>query len=72
MNKNDYYKLRRQGIIVLRAQYDQRKNCWKIVEYKLTGGWGRFGAGWYLTKEDCQAKITVLVNDHPNTYREDE
>ncbi|MFZ4707506.1 MAG: hypothetical protein ACOYMF_16020 [Bacteroidales bacterium] len=72
MDKQDYHNLLRKGIIVLRAQYDGKKNCHKIAEYTHSGGWRHFGRYWYNTKEECLAAISLIVTRHPEMYKADE
>ena len=61
-----------QGMIILRPQYDQRTNSWKISKYSRNGGWCRFGGNWYPTHDDAARKIDAIVEQFPKLYsRED-
>jgi hypothetical protein len=56
----------------LRSMYDHRKQMWKIVKKTAVGagGWRRYGAHWYYTKPDADAKIKALCTTYPNQYQE--
>jgi len=56
---------------ILRAQFDSRKNRWKIVKKTYNGcrGWVRLGGNWYYTKEDTEQTIQRLVTDVPDLYK---
>lgn len=57
----------------LRAQFDQRRQQWKIVK-KTTfgaGGWRRFGTNWYYTRKAAETAIKIIVGTHGDYYEED-
>lgn len=72
MNKIDRLELKKQGIEVLRPQFDSRKEMWKIVKHTILGGWRRYGTTWYYTKEYAQDSINRTVNNYPHLYKSDE
>lgn len=72
MTKQDRERETRGGKIILRAQYDSRRNCWKIVKYSAVGGWTRFGSGWYTTCADCRNKIEYIVEGSLGQYIDEE
>jgi hypothetical protein len=55
---------------ILRAQWDSRKQMWKIVKKTENGagGWARFGAGWHFGKDDAEVMIDRMVKDFPEQY----
>ena len=71
MDKKERSELVRKGITVLRSQYEQRKNCYKIAKATYGGGWSHFGTGWYITGEDANRKIDEIVNRDPEKYKKD-
>lgn len=67
--KVNYQELTKQGIIIIRSQYDPRKEMWKIVKMthgQYSHGWSRFGANWYITQQDCDDKIDMICNHESN------
>ncbi len=71
MDKKERIELVYKGVTVLRSQYEQRKNCWKIAKATRNGGWSHFGFGWYLTVDDCDRKIDEIVTRDPERYKKD-
>ena len=70
MTGSERLELHKQGITILRAQWDHRKYDWKIVKYNGKG-WCRFGSGWYATREMCNDQIKMIC-ESDKTYRHDE
>jgi len=58
---------------ILRAQWDSRKQMWKIVKktYNGSGGWARFGAAWHFGKEDAELMIDRIVHYEPDYYEKE-
>jgi len=64
----------------LRAQFDHRKDAWKIVKKTLThskgsnpngtAGWRRFGDSWYFDRKDAEDAIQRIINNYPDMYQE--
>lgn len=71
MDKRERMELVRKGVTVLRSQYEQRKNCWKVAKATYGGGWTHFGTGWYITREDADQKIDFIVLQNPDKYIKD-
>lgn len=56
---------------ILRAQYDGRKEKWRIAKktYNGCGGWRSYGSGAiYCTREDAEARINKLTKTQPDWY----
>ena len=58
---------------ILRAQWDGRKQMWKVVEktYNGAGGWARFDAAWHYGKEDTEVMINNMVRIFPERYEKE-
>lgn len=58
---------------ILRAQWDSRKQMWKVVKrtYNGCGGWARFGSKWHFGKEEAEMIIERLVTDFPEQYEKE-
>ncbi len=58
---------------ILRAQWDSRKQMWKIVKktYNGSGGWARFGAAWHFGKDDAELRINNMVMIFPEQYEKE-
>jgi hypothetical protein len=55
----------------LRAQWNSRQGCWRIVKKTDTGhgGWKMFGgAEGYPTRLECEIKIEDIVSKFPDQY----
>ena len=63
MDKIERGKLQKEGFIILRSQWDNRKGYWKIVKYNGSG-WERFGMGWYTLQELCWDRINIIVKEN--------
>ena len=68
MTKQERTKLVDEGKTILRPQWDQRKNCWKIAKYAKFGGWKRFGGAWYFSSAQALEKIDMIVYGNPELY----
>jgi hypothetical protein len=68
MDKKVLFQLAREGKIILRAQYNPRKNCWIIAQATLKGGWSRFGNSWFLWKDQCEDAIRGIVERGGKQY----
>ena len=57
----------------LRAMFDGRREMWKIMKKTNngSGGWARFGSGWYWDKPECEEKIRRIVQADPDQYEID-
>ena len=71
MDKKERSELVRKGIIVLRSQYSQRKNCYYIAKATHNGGWTHFGNRWHITGNDTNMKIDEIVARDPERYKKD-
>ena len=71
MDKKERMEFVYKGITVLRAQYEPRKNCWKIVKATRNSGWTHFGTGWYITAGDAEFKINQIVSRDPDKFKKD-
>lgn len=72
MDKKTRIELARKAIYVLKSMYDERRSCWKIMKSNYTGGWIRFGANWYTSKESCDDKIDLIVARSEGRYFRDD
>lgn len=68
MTKQERVKLASEGKTILRPQWDQRRNYWKIVKYTQFGGWKRFGGRWYSTSTRALEIIDKMIEREPNVY----
>ena len=71
MDKDTRRELVRKGYYVLRSQWDERRQCYKIVKATYNSGWSHFGNGWYITGEDCNRKIDDIVARDPKHFEKD-
>lgn len=71
MDKIERHKLFLTGITILRSQFNQKNNCWKIVQYN-GGGWAKYGLMWFGTKELCDRWIISLVKPSKGKIKADE
>lgn len=74
MEKTEQNGMPGKEVTVLRPMMDQRKQCYKIMKHTNTGcgGWARFGAGWYPSREDAIAIIAKIVADYPENYAKED
>lgn len=71
MTKDERNRWIADGKTILRAQFNGRKNRWVIAKLsKFDSGWKRFGAGWYLTARDTEAKIDMIVSTNDQYVKE--
>lgn len=59
---------------ILRAQYDGKKQLWRIAKKTNTGagGWKSFGSGSvYDTIGQANDKIEFLIQSYPEQYQRD-
>jgi hypothetical protein len=58
---------------ILRAQWDGRKQMWKIVKKTTNGagGWARFGTSYEFSKESSEHFIDLLVAKFPQHYEKE-
>jgi len=56
--------------VSIREQYDHRKGLWKIVKKTTngSGGWKRFGTGWYYDKQEAEQAIDKIIRNYPQMY----
>ncbi len=57
----------------LRAQWNARQGCWRIVKKtdNGAGGWKLFGCPeGYISKKGCEDKIHWLIEKFPDLYQE--
>jgi hypothetical protein len=57
----------------LRAQWDSRKEMWKIVKktFNGSGGWARVEGDYYSSKSEAEQEIEMMVSNHPDMYLKD-
>jgi hypothetical protein len=74
MKKTEQNRMSGKEVVVLRPMMDQRKQCYKIMKHTNTGcgGWARFGAGWYPSREDAIATIAHIVATAPEYYAKED
>jgi hypothetical protein len=70
MTKDEKNTLLQEGNVILRTQFDHRKELWKIVKATRSGGWARFGGGWYATRNITERKIRVICDSYPKHIME--
>ena len=68
MDKTERSELFDKGISVLRPMFDQRRLSYKIMKYTYSGGWARFGTGWYMSEAEAYEKIDMIVANQPDAY----
>ena len=71
MNKIERELLSKNGKIILRPQWNQRKQIWNIVQYSKKRGWIKIDFKAFLSKENCEKAIDNFIEKHPNVFIKD-
>lgn len=71
MNKIERELLSKNGKIILRPQWNQRKQIWNIVQYSKKRGWIETDFKAFLSKENCEKAIDNYTEKHPNVFIKD-
>lgn len=71
MNKTEREEARESGYTILRPQWDQRKQVWRIVKYSNAGGWIATGFQPHMNCAGCEKAIDRLIDLYPEQYKKD-
>lgn len=68
MTKDERNKILAQGKTILRPQWNARTNRWVISKLTAAGGWKRFGGRWYLTANEAEKTIDMVIGTTDGQY----
>lgn len=71
MTKDEKNKAESEGIIILRAQFNHQKQCWRICKHTSSGGWEIFKNEPFTTQEKTNDTIDWYVRQYPSMYIKD-
>ena len=71
MNKTERNECEAKGFTILRSQFNQQHNCWKIARHTPKGGWEVYKNDCFDTAEAADDIINWYVRQWPDKYKKD-
>ena len=68
MTKEEKLQVRAKGMIIIRAQYNHRKEKWQIARNTEKGGWEVISFLLYTSRELAESMIDCYIKNEPEKY----